>query len=337
MKKILSIILLLILCVSAVSCSRSDVPDGMLAAHIEGEPFKLYVPDGFTPNITGGVSGAYFAPSDKLIVTARYFTPADSQMTLDAYVDHCANGYLASLEDFNLTGRYSDVLGGSDARKLTYTMKQDGESYSVIQLTTKYNGDMISLNFYGTGKALESFADKIASIVSSFVLCEKAEIVGDCVADKKTPDGMKIASSDKLEYRFYVPQSWICSSTSPVSEAYYPESERTNVNLSSYSPDNKGGTAMTLDEYVSDVRSGNAKALENIGNIESAECQVAGKRAISDTFTVELDGQRLKLRQVMLYSSTSGLFYTFTYTATDVKFDEHIADFDAMLTAFTFR
>ena len=333
MKKILAIVLLLSLCLSFAACSKSDAPKDMISAHMEGEPFKLYVPEGWTPHIMGGISGAYFAPSDKIIVTARYHTPSDSNITLDDYVTYCADSYLASLDDFNLTGRYPDVLGGEDARKLTYTMSKDGESYSVIQYVARYKSDMISLTFYGTGKALETYADGVEKVTSNFVLCEKTQDLGDCVTDKNTPEGMKIASADKLEYRFYVPTSWICSSESPSSEAYYPESEKTNVTVSSFSPDGE----TTLEQFAQMTRDGNEKALLGYEMIESTSVTVTARAAVCDTFKVSYDGQDIRIRQVMLYSAQTGLFYVLTYTATAEKFDEHIADFDAMLAAFCFR
>ncbi len=334
MKKILAMALVIIvICLCAVSCKKDGAPDGMIAAHKEGEPFLLYVPEGWTVDITGGVSGAYYAPADKIIVTARYYTPSRSDMTLDEYVTYVADSYLATLTDFNLTSRTNDVLGGSDARRITYTMTEDGVGYSAIQISAAHKGDMVSLNFYATGNALNDHADGVNDIISNFTLCDKAENTGDCVTDKKTPEGMKIASSDALEYRFYVPLSWICSTKSATTEAYYPESERTNVNVSSYSPD----TQMTLAEFADTVRASNAEDLEDYELLSSGELLVAGKNAISDTFSADYDGQTVKLRQVMLYSQQSGLFYIITYTATDARFDEHMADFDAMLAGFTFR
>ena len=99
-----------------------------------------------------------------------------------------------------------------------------------------YNkGDIVSLNIYVPTDSVETCKEFTELIVSSFLLCDKPEHVGDEVVDDKTPEGMKIASDDSIEYRLYVPKSWICKSDSGKSEGYYPESARSNVTVTSFS------------------------------------------------------------------------------------------------------
>ena len=62
LKKITALILALLICICALaSCSTSgeEVPDGMKAAYISGEPFRLYIPEGWADNTRSGVSGGY--------------------------------------------------------------------------------------------------------------------------------------------------------------------------------------------------------------------------------------------------------------------------------------
>ena len=105
MKKIFALVLaLLILCAALVSCSGGDTPDGMKSATLAGEPFVLYVPEGFTDNTASGISSAYYASVDNtLMVSARYYTHSDAEMTLDEYMLYCADSYALSLEAFEKT------------------------------------------------------------------------------------------------------------------------------------------------------------------------------------------------------------------------------------------
>ncbi len=335
MKKLIAIILALMICASLVGCATDGAPDGMTSATLEGEPFVLYVPEGFIINTSSGISSAYYSSVDNnsLTVSARYTAAGDK--TLDEYMEYCANAYAESLEGFEKTAEVSGaMLAGSDARKLAYKMTVDGVDYKAVQITVKYNGDMISLNYYTTGDGMNVFADLIAEIVENFKLCEKTAQTGDCVTDKKTPEGMKIASSDVVEYRFYVPMSWVCNSESGISEAYYPESEKTNVTVTSFSPSND----ITLDEYYADCLEDYEKNIEGFGLVgETTDVTVAEKAAKRFTFIAKYDGVDYKICQVVLWSGQNGLFYTFTYTAVEQNFDLHIADFDAMLGAFIFR
>ena len=171
MKKTLSLLLaLLLLCVSLVSCSDDGIPDGMQTATLDGEPFVLYVPEGFTVNTASGISSAYYTQvENSLTVSARYYTPASAEMTLDEYMAGCAESYAEVLVDFKKAGEIAgDTLGGADARRLSYTMTYKGEKYTVDQITTKHGGDFISLNLYATNEGMSVYEEFIKAIVSNF-------------------------------------------------------------------------------------------------------------------------------------------------------------------------
>lgn len=333
MKKIILIILTLLLCLSLVACGDDGVPEGMQDATTEGQPFKLYVPSSWTENTSSGTSGASVRiADDKVIVSARVFAEI---FCADTTLNEFPNTTIASCqktfgESFNLISQSSTVLAGKDAIKLVYDFETD-DKYTATAYYTLHESYVILLSFYTTGNAHELFADNISDIVTNFTLCEKSLVSEDAVIDKNTPEGMKIASSDKLEYRFYVPMTWVCSSESGMSEAYFPEG-KTNVTVTSYSPDK----AMTLKEYFELCESEYAKNLTDYVHLSTLEgANVAGLDAYDFIFSSNNDSFRT--RQVVFYSPVTGLFYNITYTATTGNYKLHIDDFEAMLDAFTFR
>ena len=83
----------------------------------------------------------------------------------------------------------------------------------------------------------QGYKSQFDEMIDVFKLCAKGEVKNDYVTDKKTPDGMKIASADALEYRFYVPTSWICDTEDGASQAYVDESGKPNVSVTAYIPD----------------------------------------------------------------------------------------------------
>lgn len=334
MKKITAIFLAILICLLMSSCSNDDsTPEGMQSATISGEPFILYVPASWTLNTESGISSAYFA-FNNIIASARYVTP-DSDVELDEYISAATDGYAETFKDAFalLDNGTSAVLGGENAKKISYSLKKDSLDYTVTQYFLKYKGDIITLNIYVAGNLAETFKTDIEGIVKNFTLCEKAEPKNDCVTDKKTPEGMKIASSDKLEYRLFVPTSWICYSESGMSEAYYPESQKTNVTLTSYSPNEK----MTLEEYYDTCIAEYEKTVNEFTVIAKNETKVAGKNAISLEFSAKYGEKVVKIRQVMLFATQNELFYNFTYTAVEENYSLHMADFDKMLDSFIFR
>ena len=341
MKKIISLVLaLLLVAATFVSCG-SDAPNGMKSVTVAGEPFILYVPEGFTDNTASGVSSAYYKSVDNdLIVTARHFTPANSEMTLDEYMTFCADSYAESLAGFEKTAEISgDILYGVDARRLEYKMTEGEKTYSVVQRTVKHGGDFVSLVMYATGEGLNVYSDFIELIVQNFTLSEKTAANNTPKVDKKTPEGMQIASSDVVEYRFYVPLSWVCDAESQMSEAYYPESEKTNVTVTSYSPSAEEREAgMELLDYVKKCLVDYRASIKNFPNeITVSDTTVAGKPAKSVEFMANYGDASYKIRQVVFYASELGLYYAVTYTATAERYNQHMADFEAMIAAFTFR
>lgn len=330
-KKIAALALALVLCTCFVGCADDGAPDGMYSATVEGEPFILYVPDGWTDNTASGISGACIPGTDKIGVSARYYTPDNEEMTLEEYVDTAIARCSDTLEDFELTENGSAVLGGADAREIVYTAKLYERGYTFRQLTVKYLGDFVTLTFYAPDELYESNEEYFDKIADEFVLCEKDTDTNDCVTDKKTPDGMKIASADSVEYRLYVPVEWVCSSESGTSEAYFPESGKPNVTVSSYSPD---GT-VSIEDYFDDCEKQYKDTFDEYSLLASEEREVGGRRAVSYTYSVSAGGARVHIMQTVF--TYRDLIYSFTYTALSESFDAHLDDVENMLDAFTFR
>ncbi|MBQ7383524.1 MAG: hypothetical protein IJV72_01885, partial [Clostridia bacterium] len=296
MKKFTALAAAIIMCVMFLTaCAGGEkAPEGMKLASIEGEPFKLYVPEEMSLNTDSGISSAFSYVPEKLIISARYSTPDDDTLSLEKYMNYCAEGYADSLELFELKSIDSSVLSGVDALKMVYTASIDGVDYTCTQLSAKYGEYIVSLNFYIPTATLEGYSGIVDSVIEEFVLCEKTEPDNDTVTDKKTPEGMKIASGDKLEYRLYVPTSWICNPESGKSEAYYPESERSNVTVTSYSPNESMGTA----DYIAQCEEEYAKSVKGYELLEKTELQVASRDAISMTFKANYDGIDITIKQV---------------------------------------
>ncbi|MBO5683243.1 MAG: hypothetical protein J6S10_04600 [Clostridia bacterium] len=335
MKKLIAVFTAVIFLVLPLcSCSNGDVPQGMQLASVEGEPFKLFVPEGMNLNTESGISGAFLHTADKhkIIVSARYYTPSDVNMSLDSYVEYCKTEYAKSLAEFNVLQQDPTVLAEKDAVKLVYTARIEDVNYTCTQYSVLHNGDMVSLHFYFPTDVISNYTDVMSSVVDEFTLCDKAEVKNNEFVDKNTPDGMKIASHDKIEYRFYVPKNWICDSESGVSEAYYPESEKSNVTVTAYSPDD----TLTAAEYVALCEGKYVTDIMGYTLIEKkVDLKVAGRDAISLTFGATYDGVEFKIRQ--MFFEYGQRIYTITYTAVKSNFDLHTADVDKMISEFTFR
>ena len=332
LKKIIALALVAVICILATGCGNGDAPKDMKISSLEGEPFILYVPDAWVENFKSGISGAYYISNRTIMVSARYETVPDTSVTVDSYIGDYATKLSSSVKDFAMASLDATVLGGKDARDMKYTMsREDGVSLTCRMICVRHGEDMITLNFYCETELYEANSEQFKQIVDVFALAEKT-VINDNVTDKKTPEGMKIASSDNVEYRLYVPTSWICDSTSGRSEAYYPESSKPNVTVTSFTDSG----ASTPEEYFTKLQNEYAAKLSGFELLETGEKKtVGGRDAISFTYRAEYGGVEFRIMQtVLIYLNNA---YSITYTALDEDFDEHLSDVQKILESFTFR
>jgi hypothetical protein len=329
-KKILALALTLIICIGAVGCSDDGTPDGMKKVSLDGEPFILYVPEGWVDNSASGISGAHYSSRDKISVSARYYTP-EADMSADAYVTLLETGYASSVAQYAYISRAASVLGGQNAVELVYTFAIDTKTHTSRQLVTKHGSDLVILSFICPTETYEANLESFNEIVDAFVLCEKGEVRNDCYTDNDTPAGMKIASADNVQYRFYVPTSWICDSKSGVSEAYFPVSGKPNVSVSAYSP----ADVMTAEQYFALCETELRKTVDKYELLSTSDRQVAGRDAKVYVYsTVYGEKQFTIMQTVTVYND---LVYSITYTALSDSFDAYVGDVGTMVDNFIFR
>lgn len=336
-KKLTAIFLALIFCLCAVSCSKkeADAPEGMKNATVAGEPFALYVPANWTSNTASGISGAYYPAVDGLSVSARYYKPSVAT-TKEEYLDACiADLTLEYAENkFTLTeNKKAASLDGKDAAKISYEFDRGEVRMLCSQITAEYEGYLISLYLYCPKAEYENRSEVFEEIRGAFnIEGGISNNNGTTVIIDGTPNGMKLASDEDIEYRFFVPTSWVCDPYSGASEAHYPESGRSNITVTSYVPD----TSMSVKDYFLKCEEKYKKELpEYTRTGEPVEREVDGRIAYSYTYSTVYGTAQIKIMQTIFVHDSC--FYTITYTALSDSFDSHMSDVEAILNAFKFR
>lgn len=329
-KRIIALLTVIVIAFCAVGCSKSDAPEGMHLVSLEGEPFKLYAPQAWTSNTVSGISGAFFAGTDNIAVSARYFSVGD--VGLEDYVRSSIAAYSTTHDGFELDGELTAaVLGGADAKEINFVADYEGKAFRFRQLFAKHNGDIILLSFRCPADLFETYNGQFGEMIDVFKLCAKGEVKNDYVTDKKTPDGMKIASGDALEYRFYVPETWICDTENGVSQAYVDESGRPNVSVTAYIPDD----TVTPQQYFEECERSYKDSLNGYEFIGKSEREVGGRKAVSYTYSAIYGGVKFNMMQtVFVYLDR---VYSITYTSPADTFESHMEDVTAILDAFRFR
>lgn len=340
-KRIISLLIITVLALSAfISCAQNDgTPDGMYSVTVAGEPFTLFVPDGWTDNRDSGISSAYYGLD--IIATARAYSPENANETLagyvDAYVEECKQMH----KDFSFTRKDAALGKDTPAIRLEYDLarnttdangKETSSSSKTVQYIAMHNGEAIVLSFYCESSAFEEYSGVFEEIRREFRFGERS-LVNDVETDKNTPEGMKLASSSKIEYRFYIPNSWNTDLSDGASTAFYAESGNPNVSVSSY--------PLTTDaeidakKYFELCEEDYKEQLQGYELLSSEERTVHDIDAISYTYKTVYGSTEIKIMQtVFIYNSSA---YSITYTALADRFDAHMDDVVRMLDEFRFR
>ena len=233
-KKILAAILLCIMLVSIFSAcaEESDTPEGFQLVACEGDKFRLYVPtQGWSPNTTGGVTGAFFSMNENSSV-AVYVASDAGELSIEEYWSKCNESFANELEEYTFNGKSEKIiLGGQPAQKYVYTAKITLTEYGVTETAVykfltvlcRYDGDMYMLVYNAPEEYYDSHIEDVegnadgAGIIPYFKFAEPYRGGEEKEYSDKVeiPEGMKLISTDERPYRFFVPASWITKATTP--------------------------------------------------------------------------------------------------------------------------
>lgn len=341
-KKILALFLcaLMLLPIFSSCDKNGDIPDGMQSVTLEGEPFIFYVPQEWVDNRDSGISSAYYSLEKSIFASARYY-PCDAQTQSEgiaAYVDEIAeqNSKNKTLSGYTCDKDISATsLGGKDAKRYEYSYNYGGveaNKTTVIQYYTFHGEDVIVLSIYiGTAHYNDEYVESFEKIRRAFTLGEK-NVANDEVVDKYTPDGMKKASDDDVQYACYVPKSWVTDLSDKLTYAYYPESGKPNITVTCFSPSDN----ITAEEYFTQCEMEYKTKLEDYELLGAASSRVVAERdALSYQYKAVYGGTEYKIMQTVLIYN--GLAYSITYTARADAYDSHLADVETVLNNFRFR
>lgn len=340
-KRIFALILcaLMLLPIFAACDTNGDVPDGMFSVTLEGEPFIFYVPNGWIDNRDSGISSAYLSLDKSILASAKYY-PCDAETLekgLYVYVDDISENNASTLSGYLHSEKPIIVasLGGNSALRYEYSYYYGGleeNKTSVIQYYTFNGEDVVVLSFYiASAFYSEEYLTEFESIRSAFVLCDKV-VSNHEVVDKYTPEGMKKASDDGVQYACYVPKSWVTDLNDKLTYAYFPESGKPNITVTCYSP----SVDITAEQYFNECEieyKKNIAGYELLG--EPVSRTVAERDALSYEYKAVYGGSEYRIMQtVIIYN---GFAYSITYTARAEAFDAHLPDVELVLKYFRFR
>lgn len=181
-----------------------------------------------------------------------------------------------------------------------------------------------------------------ALFLTFFVSCGKPE-------DQWQPAGMKLASSDKVDYKLWVPEEWTVDMSTGITAAYVSSSDRSNVTLTAFSL-TEGDNYMSISEYWSKYKEELEKTFPDIEVIDTGEegesdaleeendfgvtMLIDGVAAKKYVYTATVTGSSYKFMQVIFIHE--GYVYLLTYTALPNVYDSHTEEVGKIIENFRF-
>lgn len=350
MKRFAALLGVLLLLGALASCVKkeNDAPNGMMIASAAGADYYLYVPTTWNLNTFYGISGAYRdASSQSTVSVNRYSADGfDAGEDPDRNVAWWEQTCLPLLRERALNkdvtvyadDTHATVLGGADASYRHTSAVTDGKTLHFVQVVAERGGYFYLFTFTATETLYSICLGDVEKMLKEFAFAEEPYYPEDYAwkpAKVTAPEGMKIASSDEVAYRFFVPESWTVDYDQRIFAACDPN-DRTNVSVIPYMPSTDG---MSVAEFFT---MGNDLMLEaadaegyTLNGHETEGVTLGGRPAAKYDFTCTIGGNTYHYIQVIaLYK---GMFYTVTYTAAEAHFAEHLDELNAILQAFVFR
>lgn len=186
---------------------------------------------------------------------------------------------------------------------------------------------------------------KILAIVLLFGI---VFVFTSCGEQEQIPKGMIKISSDFIDYKLYVPDSWTEDISNGFVSAY--ASDKSNISIQTMSLsgvfENSGGymfyvgnnTYSSIDEYF---KNSYAKDLEStfaeyklVEEYTTNQKFGNSEKCAKYVYTINTNGITYKFMQI--FTISGGNMYIFTFTAAEDNFDSHVEEVNKIITNFSF-
>ena len=366
MKKLAAILLCLCMILSFASCSsggEQELPEGMQIASAAGADYYLYVPTTWNVNTHYGVSGAYFNLNNLSTVSVEKYphtemlvaemsanglngdSPASERISWyrNAYCEPALRRVAQSFTDITAEAQVEPMttLDGANAMQYRIQANVNGTAIYWHQLIAERNGAFYVFTFSVREDLLSMLWGDVARMLAEFKFSDEPYIPEELAKtfDKNAdaPEGMKLASTKEVLYRFYVPLAWTVDEHERIFAAYCGV-DRASVSVVPYMPD---GDVANVSEFFAKTET-ELKAIVDEGGYElipeesGVECMLGDRKALAYRYRLTIHGKTYEYYQVI--STHKTMFYSLTFTApNETVYNEHFPEVQKIISAFEFR
>ncbi|MBE6612768.1 MAG: DUF1795 domain-containing protein [Ruminococcaceae bacterium] len=176
MKKIVSFILaLMLIALPLTSCGAAntgEAPMGFVEISDDGLSYNLYVPDEWTPDLSTGVTSAYFDGRDPSNISMMAFELDRTITSLEDYWTSYEPDLKAIFPDLAYVDTAEATLDGVPAMQYIYTASMSGLSYKIMQLTAIRNNTIYIFTYTATADKYDAHIEDVIAMLDYFCFTE---------------------------------------------------------------------------------------------------------------------------------------------------------------------
>lgn len=175
MKRIIAICLCLVICFAFTACNDKEdiqVPSGMqLASDTEIPDYTLFVPEGWTVDISTGTTAAYLKDQWRNILatfTASFSVPSDDSVSLDNYFDSYKTEFSSVFGEPADFVEEDITLNGVKAKQYIYSATFGETEYKFWQVVCFRESRIYTLTYSSDAKNFDQYAEDMQLILDNF-------------------------------------------------------------------------------------------------------------------------------------------------------------------------
>ena len=171
MKKNIIPALLVAVSVTLASCgSNTDsAPMGYREISDEGLNYHFYVPDDWTPDVSTGMTSAYFSGRDPSNVSVTAFELDDTSInSVEAFWELNEADLKLILPDLEYVDESDCKLGGVDGRQYVYTASMSDTEYKFMQVVAIKSNEVYIFTYTATAENYDLHIEDVISMIDYF-------------------------------------------------------------------------------------------------------------------------------------------------------------------------
>lgn len=342
-KRTLSLLLLLTLLLSLVSCGEAadvEIPDGMqIADGGEALGYYFFVPEEWTVSNLGGATAAYVSALTPVSVSLAATELADGE-TESAYFERSLAEFPAAFGVKVEAEAERCTLGNADdALSYVYTYTYQEKAYRTRQILASFEGRYYLFTYTAPDakeetsdtSPFEAYSEKANSVAGAILFISRVDKAPEEMVYETDADGYLLVSDAVVcGFDFYLAPAFTPTLTTGIIGAVcedrasvtMSEATRTGVNVADYFEERK----KELATFVTDLTILRENEVISFAN---------ARNACAYEYTYSAEGETFHVYQVLTVTRTNG--YVFTYTAPESVYTTHLDEVTKMTEKVSFR